>query len=108
MGTIISAATATAASMHKLHHSSLLSRHRLNHRLELLLSEDLKALILCYLRELDIVLIKLLLHDLLQHLERQCLGLGERHGLVESVLQRLLRRVGAGADRFRVVADKGA
>jgi hypothetical protein len=60
------------------------SSHDLRH---LRIGVDPEALVLGHTRQLHILAVQLLLHDLLQRLERQYLGLRQRERLVELVLQ---------------------
>jgi hypothetical protein len=76
--------------------------------LHLLVGVDPEALVLRHARQLHILAVQLLLHDLLQRLENENLGLGQRERLVELILQLCLRSLGSGTDGFRVVAVEGA
>ena len=75
-----------------------------NNLSHLLVSVDPEALVLGHTSQLHILAIQLLLHDLLERLERKHLGLGQRERLVEFVLEFGLGALGAGADGFGVVA----
>ena len=72
--------------------------------LHLLVGVDPEALVLGHTRELHVLAIQLLLHDLLQCLEDKHLGFWQGKRLVELVLQLCLRAFGPGADCLRVVA----
>jgi hypothetical protein len=69
---------------------------------------DPEALVLCDARQLHVLAVQLLLHDLLQRLERQNLSLGQGKRLVELVLQLGLCTLRAGPDSFGIVAVEGA
>lgn len=90
--------------MHILH--LLLLGKSLNDALQCLLSQNLESLFLCDLRKLNIALVELLLHNLLEHLQRQRLRFGEGHLLVISILETLLGGFGTGADSLGFIADK--
>lgn len=98
-------------------HTQLLCREAFNSSLELRFSKDLVSLIRCDLSELDIALIKLLLHDLLENLESKGVCLSQGHLLIVSksralayfviqVLQRLLGSIRSGSDSLSLVAHK--
>lgn len=70
----------------------------------LLISVDPEALVLGHTSQLHVLAIQLLLHDLLECLEREHLGLGERKRLVEFVLEFGLGALRTGTDGFGVVA----
>ena len=79
--------------------------HDLSH---LLIPIDAKTLVPRDAGQLDVLGVELLLHDLLQRLEHQRLGLGQGQGFVEFVLQLGLGAFGAGPNGFGVVAVEGA
>ena len=79
-------------------------RHHIGH---LLVAVDAEALVARHAGQLHVLGVELLLHDLLQRLQRQRLGLGQGQGLVEFVLQLGLGALGAGADGLGVVAVEG-
>lgn len=79
-----------------------------DHALHLRVRVDLEALVLGHARQLHVLGVQLLLHDLLERLEHQHLGLGQRQRLVELVLQLGLGALGAGPDGLGVVAVEGA
>lgn len=68
---------------------------------------DAEALVFRHARQLHVLAIQLLLHDLLQRLEHQNLGLGKGKRLVEFVLELGLCALGTGADGFGIVAVEG-
>lgn len=65
---------------------------------------DPKSLLLRHARQLHVLAVQLLLHDLLQRLEHHDLCFGESERLVKFVLQLGLRALRAGSDGFRIVA----
>jgi len=69
----------------------------------LLVTVDAEALLLGHARQLDVLRIQLLFHDLLQSLQNQRLGLGERQRAVVFVLQLRLRALTSRADSLSVI-----
>jgi hypothetical protein len=84
--------------------SGLVRRQPSNNLSHLLISVDSESLVLGHTRQLHILAIQLLLHDLLERLEREHLGFRQGKRLVEFVLEFGLRALGSGADGFGVVA----
>ena len=84
--------------------SCLVRRQPSNNLGHLLISVDSESLVLGHTRQLHVLAIQLLLHDLLERLEREHLGFGQGKRLVEFVLEFGLRALGSGADGFGVVA----
>lgn len=89
-------------------HPILLVFYPTNTALHLVVSVDPEPFILGDARELDVVRVELLLHDLLEGLEHELFGLGQGEGFVVGGLQFGLGAFGAGADGFGVVAVEGA
>lgn len=69
----------------------------------LLIVVDAKALVLSDTRQLDVLRIQLLLHDLLQRLQDQCLGLAQRQRTVVFILQLCLCALASGANGLGVI-----
>jgi hypothetical protein len=90
--------------MHIRRSSPLVCGQPSNNLLHLLVGVDPEALVLCHARQLHVLAVQLLLHDLLQRLENENLGLGQGERLVELVLQLCLRALRSGADGLCVVA----
>lgn len=86
---------------------NLIRRQPPHHLCHLPVSVDPEPLLLGHARQLHILGVQLLLHDLLQRLQDQRLGFLQREGLVEFVLELCLRAFRAGADGFGVVAVEG-
>lgn len=86
----------------------LVRRQPSNNLGHLLISVDSESLVLGHTRQLHILAIQLLLHDLLERLEREHLGFRQGKRLVEFVLEFGLRALGSGANGFGVVAVKCA
>lgn len=82
----------------------LVRRQPSNNLGHLLISVDSESLVLGHTRQLHILAIQLLLHDLLERLEREHLGFRQGKRLMEFVLEFGLRALGSGADGFGVVA----
>ena len=82
----------------------LVRRQPSNNLGHLLISVDSESLVLGHTRQLHILAIQLLLHDLLERLEREHLGFRQGKRLVEFVLEFGLRALGSGTDGFGVVA----
>ena len=82
----------------------LVRRQPSNNLGHLLISVDSESLVLGHTRQLHVLAIQLLLHDLLERLEREHLGFGQGKRLVEFVLEFGLRALGSGADGFGVIA----
>jgi hypothetical protein len=90
------------------HDSAFLVRWQsTNDFLHLRISVNSEALVLGHTRQLHILAVQLLLHDLLQSLEHQNLRLRQGKRLVELVLQLCLRALGAGSNSFGIVAVEG-
>lgn len=69
----------------------------------LLVIVDAEALLLRHARQLHILRIELLLHNLLQCLQNKRLGFGQRQGAVVFVLQLGLRAFASGANGLGIV-----
>lgn len=78
----------------------------LNDAFQRLFSQNLKSLFLRDLRKLNIVLVELLLHDLLEYLQGQRLRFGKGHLLVIRILQTLLGGFRTGTNSLGFIADK--
>lgn len=78
----------------------------LNDAFQRLFSQNLKTLFLRDLRKLNIVLVELLLHDLLEYLQGQRLRFGKGHLLVIRILQTLLGGFRTGTNSLGFIADK--
>lgn len=78
----------------------------LNNAFQRLFSQNFKSLFLCDLRKLNIVLVELLLHDLLEYLQGQRLRFGKGHLLVIRILQTLLGGFRTGTNSLGFIADK--
>ena len=85
-------------------HQALVRRQPSDNLLHLRISVDPEALVLGHTRQLHVLAIQLLLHNLLQRLECEHLGLWQGKRLVELVLQLCLGALGSGTDGFGVVA----
>lgn len=75
--------------------------------LHLCIGVDLEALRLGHARQLHVLAVQLLLHDLLQCLEDEDFRFGKGEGLVEFVLELGLGALGSGANGFGIVAVEG-
>lgn len=95
---------ARPASRDQTQTSCLVRRQPSNNLGHLLISVDSESLVLGHTRQLHILAIQLLLHDLLERLERKYLGFRQGKRLVKFVLEFGLRALGSGANGFGVVA----
>ena len=95
---------ARPSSIDQTQTSCLVRRQPSNNLGHLLISVDSESLVLGHTRQLHVLAIQLLLHDLLERLEREHLGFGQGKRLVEFVLEFGLRALGSGADGFGVIA----
>ena len=83
------------------------SREFLDVALQLVALEDVESAVLGDGGHLDVSVIELLLHDLLQDGQRVLDGLLQRHGLVVHLLQRLHCPLTAGSNGLGLVLDVG-
>lgn len=74
----------------------------------LIVRVDSEALVLRHARQLHVLCVQLLLHDLLQRLEHHLLRLGQCERLVIFVLQLCLCTLASRSDGLGVIAVKGA
>ena len=88
-------------------HSLLITGQLRNGLAHLLIIVDLESLVLCHTGELDVLFIQFLLHHLLQRLQNERLGLGQRQGAVVFVLQLSLRTLTSGTDGLCIVSVEG-
>lgn len=75
-----------------------------NSLVHLFVSIDLETLVLSHAGELDVFLVQLLFHNLLQRLQDQRLGLRKRQGAMVFILQLCLRTLASGTDGLCVVS----
>jgi hypothetical protein len=90
------------------HHAHLVRRQPSNNLRHLRISVDPEALVLGHTRQLHVLAVQLLLHDLLQCLEHKHFSLGQGERLVKFVLQLCLCTLGARSNGFGVVAVESA
>ena len=88
--------------------ASLIRRQPIHHLLHLLIRIYPEPLLLGHARQLHVLAVQLLLHDLLQRFEDEQLRFLQGQRFVELVLQFRLRAFRPGSDRFGVVAVEGA